>query len=511
MASNPGCLIIGLYTHAGGFSFFHVRRKKGQLETGRQYEVTRTATVERQKDKPDICDCPVSRFRSVESPGKRSVCEHKKIVDTEVTTWVKSNIEDTKDAGARILWQSAWGADAPTDNRKYQFVYVGMKSQDTPDEPTKHFVVHYHNPDLHAFQLVDMLMGNTVIGAPATTDGVLNPRRIYLELMRASINGLSLDHLEVIEASDKVEPTKEVEVESVFDEELASNDYIHDKKRKRTTKWREIKRPDPDQFWVESGVWEQGLRALVKGKNVCVTGPSGCGKTEVVHLMAKALGLDTESINCGATTEPRDVFVGTVEFDPDKGTHLCRSRFAKFVGKERGVTLLDEITRGSRDANNILIPLLDRQAYIALDEDKGGEVIRRGKHMAFAATANIGMEYTGTEALDIALKQRFSITVDLYFPPISNEVAVLVGRTGVEYGLAKKLCEVAEQQREAKKAGDFLEEISTRMLLESAELLVDGFDFTESCKYTILNVFSSEGDESSERARVMQMIQKRGL
>lgn len=227
--------------------------------------------------------------------------------------------------------------------------------------------------------------------------------------------------------------------------------------------------------------------------------------------MTKALGLASESINMGATTEPRDVFVGTVEFDPEKGTHLCRSRFARFVGKEKGMLLLDEISRGGRDANNILLPLMDRQAYIALDEEEGGAKIHRGENMAIAATANIGMEYTGTEALDIALKQRFNVTIDLYFPPEEKEIDILIGRTGIDKKNAQILVEVANQQRLAKKAGDFIEDISTRMLLEAAELVVDGFDLLSACTYAILNIFSTEGDEASERTKVLQMLQKRGI
>lgn len=507
--TKPGCVIVGIHNKVGSLIFFHVRPNRGP-DNNVTYTVTRSAEVDISDRDLTICDCPISRFRSVESLGKAPTCEHKHIVDAEVRHWILDRTAiDAVDAGDSVTWHDSTGT------KENMYVYIGVKSQDTPDDKVRHYLVHPKTNDLHAVQLIHQVMGGKTsdpdFPTDQPTDKYINPQRVYLELLAAFSQGVSLSSPEVLSVSKKVPHREAVKVESPFDDDLASDDYIHTKTRKRTNKWREVRRPDPTQFWVERGVWEQGLRALSKGKNICVTGPSGCGKTELVHLMAKSLGLDTESINCGATTEPRDVFVGTVEFDPEKGTHLCRSRFAKFVGNDHGVTLLDEITRGSRDANNILIPLLDRQAYIALDEENGGEVIRRGSNMAFAATANVGMEYTGTEALDIALKQRFAITIDLSFPPISKEVDVLVGRTRVAVEDAIKLCEVAEQQREAKRAGDFVEEISTRMLLEASELLVDGFDFTESCKYTILNIFSSEGNESSERSRVMQMIQKRGI
>ena len=46
------------------------------------------------------------------------------------------------------------------------------------------------------------------------------------------------------------------------------------------------------------------------------------------------------------------------------------------------------------------------------------------------------------------------------------------------------------------------------MLLEAAEMLVDGFSMIDSVKFSILNIFSKEGEESSERAKVLQMFQK---
>ena len=355
---------------------------------------------------------------------------------------------------------------------------------------------------------------NEIIGD--VKEAYLNPTRIYLELSEAEKStSAEIDSDEVYAVGKTAEARVEIQEDTRYDESLTSGDYLHESAAAREDlgdkPWVRCKRPAPNKFYVEQDVWEQGLRALHRGKNICVTGPSGCGKTELLHLMAKSLGMETESINMGATTEPRDVFVGTVEFDPEQGTHLCRSRFARFVGNDSGMLLLDEITRGGRDANNILLPLLDRQAYIALDEEQGGAVIRRGENMAIAATANIGMEYTGTEALDIALQQRFQVTIDLYFPPLNREITLLKGRTGVGGHDARVLCEIAQQQREAKQEGDFISEISTRMLLEAAELITDGFDLMTACKFSILNIFSTEGGDSSERTRIMQMIQKRGV
>ena len=510
MRTNIVQLTLAFNVGDGLFEFFDI---KPQIdESANRVRVKTIRHIRSQKatdDSTAICDCPVARFGSV-SDSIMPECHHMGFMESKIDRCCHGSASSPVSIDFTVDW-------ADSDARfKYVAVIAhehndaSLTISETHNISKKTFsIVDPQIDDLHAHQLLDLLVAGAAIDTPKASTASFNPRRIYREIVESINMQDELNSEQVLETSKSISLVEGFEFDSPFDKELTSGDYIHTKDRESTSDWRGIPRPDPTQFWVEQSVWDQGLRALAKGKNVCFTGPSGCGKTELVHLMAKAIGRDTESINCGATTEPRDVFVGTVEFDPDKGTHLSRSRFANFVGNDEGVMLLDEITRGTRDANNILLPLLDRQAYIALDEERGGEVIRRGENMAFAATANVGMEYTGTEALDIALKQRFAITIDLYFPPFDKEISLLVGRTGVGAEDAKRLCELAFQQREAKKLGDFVEEISTRMLLEAAELLVDGFDFLESCRYTILNVFSNDGQESSERARVTQMIQKR--
>lgn len=451
------------------------------------------------------CDCQMAKFGDGD-------CVHKVLAEKDVKYWFN---------GA--------GTGVPNDPRNF---YEAKQTLYWKDEEADSRYVLVHDPTLKVTGIVDPKVGDFPLAVllgynsseymPDVCHKLVDyvqPDRLTKELLVSDDKDLRLSDPTLI---NKVASPKTYDVippwdiPSPHDDSLTEGDFLHSNSpdKKVTAKTykllRKVKRPRDDQFFVDPEVWEQGVRGLTKGKNICITGPSGCGKTELIHLLSKATKLDIESINMGATSEPREVLVGTVEYSPDRGTYLQRSRFSKFVGNDKGVVLLDEITRGSRDANNILLPLMDRQAYLALDEEEGGTVIRRGAGMAFAATANVGMEYTGTEALDIALKQRFQVTIDMYFPEIKNEIEVLKGRTGIDYPKAKAICEVAEQQRTAKRDGDFVEEISTRMLLEAAELMVDGFDLITSCKYAILNIFSNEGEESSERSRVLQMIQKRG-
>ena len=256
-------------------------------------------------------------------------------------------------------------------------------------------------------------------------------------------------------------------------------------------------------------VWEQLCFVASRGKNVLLTGPSGCGKSELCYRVASAAGRPIEPFNCGAMSEPRSSLIGNTHFDRQKGTWFAESRFVRAVQKTDSCVLLDEISRAGRDAFNILLPLLDAQGYLAIDEAEGAPVVRRAERVTFFATANLGMEYTGAEALDKALADRFPVVIAIDFPPRDQELTLLVRRCpGLSEQAAKHLVEVAARQRELTAEGEFIGPISTRSLLAAGEQVGAGMPIENALKYCILNRFSSDGGDVSERAKVLQIFQR---
>lgn len=282
-----------------------------------------------------------------------------------------------------------------------------------------------------------------------------------------------------------------------------------DGSRRRPARNWQAQRPSEDEFYVDADSWDQITYAIHRGKNCLVTGPSGCGKSTLCDLAATAVGREIEPFNCGAMSEPRSTLIGNVHFDPQKGTWFGSSRFVRAIQRESTGIKLDEISRLQRDGFNILLPLLDGQSYLALDEQEEGAIVRLAAGVFFLATANMGAEYLGADQLDKALKDRFGVVIDLSFPPGAKEMAVLKrhcpGLGGAE---AKRLVEIAGREREMAADGEFTELISTRALLSAGDQIANGISFEKAVTFCILNHFSTEGNEVSDRAKLAQIVQK---
>ena len=267
----------------------------------------------------------------------------------------------------------------------------------------------------------------------------------------------------------------------------------------------------PKHFFMSDLKWKYLVRAAMRGKNIMMTGPAGTGKTMAVKHLVHALQRPHFYFNLGATQDPRTTLIGNTHFKKDEGTYFAQSLFVTAIQTENAVILLDELSRAHPEAWNILMTVLDQnQRYLRLDEKDDAPTIAVAKGVCFIATANIGNDYTSTRTLDRALKDRF-VEIEMEQLTKEDEMNLL----GMLYPTLDKynvsaIAEIADETRKSVTSENpkVSTSISTRMTVEMASLLVDGFSLPEVAEVTIYPFFSQEGGADSERTYMKQLVQK---
>ena len=153
-----------------------------------------------------------------------------------------------------------------------------------------------------------------------------------------------------------------------------------------------------------------------------------------------------------------------------------------------------------------MFPALDRRKYLPLDI-AGHDSIRRinvNPTVVFFATANIGAEYSGTQAIDRALLDRF-YPIELDYPDQTQEEKILKLRTKVEAKDAKAIVNVAHKIRKQFKEQELSSTISVRHTLQAASLVKDGIDVGKALTHTFLPLFE-DSMGASERNKVKSII-----
>lgn len=165
-------------------------------------------------------------------------------------------------------------------------------------------------------------------------------------------------------------------------------------------------------FKVREGTFNILKRNIEKGVNTLILGPTGFGKTELIDNIAKYMRLPLTIFDMGTMTDPIMGLVGTNTIQVESGvtvSKFVKSRFSEVIQKP-GIVLLDELSRASAQANNLLFPCLDFRRELSMEYAFNDSApIKIHPKCVFLATANIGSQYTGTNKMDRALLDRFML------------------------------------------------------------------------------------------------------
>ena len=272
----------------------------------------------------------------------------------------------------------------------------------------------------------------------------------------------------------------------------------------------------PEEFkFKDNMTFYTMLRNIFRNKYILVTGPSGCGKSSLGKILADITNKPFHQFNFGDTMNPAAKLLGDTKYNQEDGTWFKPSRFVSALQDSEGsFIMLDEVTRDrTGDLGNILMPVLDGQRYLALDESDDADVVQLDKNVFFFATANIGREYLGAaHDLDRAWKDRFTGGIyELEYLPQNKEQELLQVRVpNVSEDDARRITEFAKKIRDLYKAEELNVAVSTRMCLAVAELVVDGMTLLEALKHTVLPFYPITAGDDTDRVKVIQAIQSMG-
>ena len=261
-------------------------------------------------------------------------------------------------------------------------------------------------------------------------------------------------------------------------------------------------------FHIADKDWYLLVRNIKSKVNTMMIGPSGTGKTELVLLACKKLGLECNVYDMGSMYDPVSGLLGVHRLQKGGESVFDYAKFTQDIQKP-GVILLDELSRAPVTTNNILFPCLDSRRMLPVEMAGGDELRSIPVHpdCVFVATANVGVEYTGTMSLDRALVGRF-FPLELDYMPLECEIQVLTRRCGIMPADAENIASVAGTVRSLYGKQEISCTISTRETLAAARLVADGWSSLEAMELTFLPLFEGTRTEG-ERGVVAKIFMTR--
>ena len=260
-----------------------------------------------------------------------------------------------------------------------------------------------------------------------------------------------------------------------------------------------------DGFFITDDDWRILVRNIKEHVNTLIIGETGCGKTSVVKEVCQRMGLKLHIFDMGSMIDPISSLLGVHRLVKG-GSVFDYAKFTKVI-QEPCVILFDELSRASLASMNILFPCLDDRRTLTV-EVAGSDDIREIKvhpEVTFMATANVGVEYSGTNSMDRALVNRF-FPLELGCIPANEESTVLINRTGVDKKTSDLIVKIADNIRSlCKNKQELSTSLSIRETLMVARLVSDGWDLGKAMELIYLPLY--EGTKSNgERSTVYKTI-----
>ncbi len=234
-----------------------------------------------------------------------------------------------------------------------------------------------------------------------------------------------------------------------------------------------------DECDVFAHAHQKGLPLLLKG-------PTGSGKSRFVEAMAARLGRPLVTVSCHDETSAVDLV----------GRYLLRG--GETVWQDGPVTravragailYLDEIAEARPDVVVVIHPLSDHRRTLFVEQRDEEVAAAPGFHLI--VSFNPGYQ-RGLKELKPSTRQRF-VSISFDYPEPDLEAEIVVGETGIDRKVARRLSILAHKIRKLDHLG-LAERPSTRLLVDAGKLLASGLGVRRACEAAIVESLTDDPD-----------------
>jgi MoxR-like ATPase len=181
------------------------------------------------------------------------------------------------------------------------------------------------------------------------------------------------------------------------------------------------------RFFGQERVVDQVLTTMLAGGHAVLVGVPGVGKTRLVETMATVMGVSNARVQFTPDLMPTDILGVEVLEDGTDGTRKFKFQQGPVFAS---LLLADEINRASpRTQSALLQAMQERRVTIA------GKNYELPKPFVVLATQN-PIEQEGTYPLPEAQLDRFLLSIEVGYPDIDTERAIILETTGADNGQA---------------------------------------------------------------------------
>lgn len=236
-------------------------------------------------------------------------------------------------------------------------------------------------------------------------------------------------------------------------------------------------KPQGNEIELFEHAYKNRLPMLIKG-------PTGCGKTRFINHMAARLGRPVYTVSCHDDLTAADL-VGR-HLIGESGTYWCDGPLTRAV-REGAICYLDEVVEARKDTTVVLHPLTDDRRILPIE--RTGETLQAPPEFMLVVSYNPGYQNL-LKGMKPSTRQRF-VAASFDFPEPAMEQEILIGETGIDVTLAKKLVNLANALR-ALKDHDLEEAASTRLLVYTATLILGGLPARDACRAALVEPLSDD-------------------